>query len=134
LNFLLHFIFLATFTFLYVISIIILRPLRIHKKRPISTITLKVSYLLYLLVFLVLAYLVLFYSRVRAEAEETSAEGSYTIYYIIVIVAFLVPNLGIMLRRKVIKMRAEYNIIFTVINMIVIMVLSFILYTIPWEW
>ena len=51
LNFLLHLIFIATFVFLYVVSIIILRPFRKHRKRPVSTIALKMSYLLYLAVF-----------------------------------------------------------------------------------
>jgi hypothetical protein len=133
LNFLLHFIFIACFLFLFVVSIIILRPFRIHRRRPISTIAFKLSYLVYLFVFLLLAYLVLFYSRARAEIEEPSKRNPFTIYYVMVIIAFLVPNLGIMIRRKVNKLRVQYNVIFTGVNLLVILVLSFIIYTIPWE-
>ncbi len=132
-NFLLHFIFIACFLFLFVVSIIILRPFRIHKRRPISTVAFKLSYLLYLFVFLLLAYLVLFYSRTRDEVEDPAFRNPFTIYYVLVILAFLVPNLGIMLRRKVDKLRVQYNVIFTGINLTVIIILVFIIYTIPWE-
>jgi len=132
-NFLLHFIFIATFLSIFVVSIILLKPFRKHRKRNASTIALKISYLLYLFVFLLLSYLVLFYSRVREEMEDPGVNNSYVIYYIAVIVSFFVPNLGIMLRRKIKKFRNEYNLIFTGINILVILVLLFILYTIPWE-
>ena len=115
------------------VSIIILRPFRIHKKRPVSTVVLKISYLIYLFIFLLLAYLVLFYSRTRGEIEETGAKNHFTIYYILVGIAFLVHNMGIMLRRKVDKLRVQYNVIFTGINLAVILILAFIIYRIPWE-
>jgi len=35
-QFLLHFIFIATFLFVYIIAIIILKPFRLHRKRKIS--------------------------------------------------------------------------------------------------
>jgi len=59
-QFLLHFIFIATFLFVYIIAIIILKPFRLHRKRKFSTITLKLSYLIYLAFFLGFVYLVLF--------------------------------------------------------------------------
>jgi len=80
-----------------------------------------------------LAYLVLFYSRTRGDTEETGVKNPFTIYYILVSVAFLVPNLGIMLRRKVDKLRVQYNVIFTGINFAIILILAFIIYRIPWE-
>jgi hypothetical protein len=132
-NFLLHFIFIATFFFLYIVSIIILRPLRIHRKRPVSTISLKVSYLAYLIVFLVLAYLVLFFSDVPKDDQDQSGDSLFNIYYAIVIFSFFIPNIAIMLRRKVDKLRTAYNIIFTAVNLFVILALSFILYTYPWK-
>ncbi|MCB8994400.1 MAG: hypothetical protein H6538_02210 [Bacteroidales bacterium] len=132
-NFLLHLIFIATFVFLFVVSIIILKPFRIHRKRPVSTIAIKVSYLLYLLSFLLLAYLVLFYSGSRTEEEDELSKNPYLLYYVAVILAFFIPNLGIMLRRKFNKYRPQYNIIFTFINVFTTLVLSFIIYTMPWE-
>ena len=50
-NFLLHFIFITAFLLVYVVAIIILKPFRKHRKRPVSTITLKISYLVYLAAF-----------------------------------------------------------------------------------
>jgi len=119
---------------LYVVSIVILKPFRVHQKRPVSTISLKVSYLVYLLAFLLLAYLVLFYSSVPAEDEENPAgKNPFLLYYITVILAFFIPNLGIMLRRRFNKYRTNYNLIFTAINLFTALVLSFIIYIIPWE-
>jgi len=113
---------------------VILKPFRIHQKRPVSTIALKVSYLFYLLAFLLLAYLVLFYSSVPSEDEENPVgKNPFLIYYITVILAFFIPNLGIMLRRRFNKYRTKYNIIFTAINLFTMLVLSFIIYIIPWE-
>lgn len=132
-NFLLHFIFIATFLFLFIVSIIILRPFRIHRKRPVTTIALKVSYLVYLVVFLVLAYLVLFYSEVPKASESPTNDSLFNIYYAIVIFSFITPNLAIMLRRKVDKFRIAYNLVFTSINLFVILALVFILYSYPWK-
>ncbi len=132
-NFLLHLIFIATFIFLFVVSIIILRPFRVHRKRAVSTIALKVSYLVYLLAFLLLAYLVLFYSGIRSEEDDPSGKNPFILYYVAVILAFFVPNLGIMLRRKFDKLRSQYNLIFTVINLFTTLVLAFIIYTMSWE-
>lgn len=132
-NFLLHLVFIATFIFLYIVSIIILKPFRLHQKRPVSTIAIKVSYLVYLLAFLLLAYLVLFYSGARKEDEEPLGQSPFLIYYIAVILAFFIPNLGIMLRRKFKKFRNEYNYIFTFINLLTTLILGFIIYSIPWE-
>jgi uncharacterized membrane protein YqaE (UPF0057 family) len=133
LNFLLHLVFIATFIILYVVSIIILRPFRIHPKRPVSTITLKVSYLIYLLTFLLLAYLVLFYSGSSVEEEEPTRKNPYVIYYVAVILAFFIPNLGIMLRRRFYKFRTQYNLIFTAVNLFTTLILALIIYTMPWE-
>jgi len=133
LNLLLHLIFIATFIFLFVVSIIILRPFRIHRKRTVSTIALKVSYLIYLLTFLILAYLVLFYSGARSESEEPISKDPYLLYYVAVILAFFIPNLGIMMRRKFDKLRNQYNYIFTGINLFTVLILAFIIYTMPWD-
>ena len=130
--FLLHFIFISAFTILLVVSIRILRPFRKHKKRPVSTILLKVSYLLYLVIFLLFAYLVLFFSRIRSDPEEPDSNIN-TYYYIIVIIAFLLPNLGIMIRRRVNKLRTYYNAVFTGVNLIIVIILVIMMFNIPWE-
>ncbi len=133
LNFLLHLIFIGTFIFLFVVSIIILRPFRVHRKRPVSTIALKTSYLLYLAVFLVLAYLVLFHAGEPPETEDPATDRYLNIYYVVVIIAFFVPNIAIMVRRKISRFRKEYNVFFAVINVLITLSLSYIIYSLSWD-
>jgi hypothetical protein len=104
-----------------------------HKKRPYSTISLKVSYLIYLLTFLFLAYFLLFFSRLKGNPDENTDTNDLTIYYLAMILAFLLPNIGIMLRRKIKKLRTQYNIIFTAINIFITGILLFFIFTIPGE-
>jgi hypothetical protein len=132
LNFLLHSVFIATFLILFIVSFVILRPFRMHRSRPKSTISLKISYLLYLIVFLVLAYLVLFFNGVPTETEEPGFDSGFTIYYIIVIISFIIPNLTIMLRRKFKKFREFYNVFFASLNILITLALLYIMYIVPW--
>jgi hypothetical protein len=132
LNFLLHLIFIATFVFLYVVSIIILRPFRKHKKRNYSTILYKLTYLLYLATFIVLTYLVLFFSSANYQ-DSTNVESVYKIYYGIVSFAFIVPNMAIMFRRKALYIRRFYNIFFGFLNLIVTGSLLYIIFVVPWD-
>ncbi len=127
-GFLLHAIFIATFCFLFVITIIILKPFRIHRKRPVSTIIYKISYLFYLLAFLLLAYKVIFYSVKPGNFENISFDKGYLFYYIMVIIAFLLPNLAIMIRRKISGMRILYNYIFSIINVLIALFLVYLIY------
>ncbi len=115
-NIFLHFIFIAVFTFLIVVSFILLKPFRLHQKRPISTISLKVSYLLFLITFIILTYLILFYADIPDEGTMVGDGLIMSICYIVIISSFFIPNIGIMLRRKIKKGRQYYNIAFTVIN------------------
>ncbi len=133
LDFLLHVVFIATFLLLFIVSIIIIRPFRIHRKRPKSTISLKLSYLIYLVIFLLLSYLVLFFNGKSALEEEPIEDTSFFIYYGVVITAFIVPNLAIMLRRKIKRFREAYNIVFTIVNVLISLALIHIITIIPWE-
>jgi hypothetical protein len=126
-------VFIATFSFLYVVSFIILKPFRIHTKRPVSTIMYKLSYLLYLIVFLALAYLALFFSGGPGNFDDFSLEKEYIIYYVVIIIAFFLPNIAIMLRRRVKELRVLYNYIFTITNFVITLVLFYIIYLIQWE-
>ena len=131
LNFFLHFIFIATFVFLIVVSFILLRPFRAHSTRRISTMALKLSYLLYLIVFILLVYLILFFSEMPEEDEPWADDWLMRLCYIVIIISFFIPNLAIMLRRKVKKMRQEYNVIFTVINVMITLALLFVIRCFP---
>lgn len=115
-NIFLHFIFIAVFAFLIVVSFILLKPFRIHHKRPLSTISLKISYLLFLFSFIILTYLILFFADFPDEGTVGGNGLIMTICYIVIMLSFFIPNLGIMLRRKVKKVRQYYNIAFTIIN------------------
>lgn len=124
-NFFLHFFFITTFTVLIVISFLILRPFRVHRTRMYSTIALKMSYLLYLIVFILLVYLVLFYSDIPASEEPWADQLVMKLSYAIILISFFVPNIAIMLRRKVKKFRHEYNIFFTIMNILISLALAF---------
>jgi len=132
-NFLLHFIFIAAFLLVYVIAIIILKPFRLHRKRPVSTITLKASYLIYLATFMLLAYLVLFFSITSEPTEEAAEEKILNVFTIFSVFAFFIPNVGIMIRRSVKSWRVSYNYIFTAINLIIAGGLIYYITDIPWQ-
>jgi len=132
-QFLLHFIFIATFLFVFIIAIIILKPFRIHRKRKISTITLKLSYLLYLAFFLGFVYLVLFFANNDVTTEDVMEDRTSVIYYIIVLVSFFLPNIGIMIRRKFKKGRGIYNYAVTFLNFCVMLALIYMMNHIQWS-
>jgi uncharacterized membrane protein YhaH (DUF805 family) len=117
-NFLLHFIFIATFSFLFFMSIFILRPLRVHRTRPLSTMSLKISYLLFLFTFIALSYMILFFTDLTTEGTLDPDQTVETMSFIVLGTAFFVPNLAIMLRRKVKSGRRAYNVFFTFVNLL----------------
>jgi hypothetical protein len=101
-----------------------LKPHQLHKRRLLSTLMLKVTYLFYLLVLLIVVY---FSTLLRG--------GLGTVFYGIEFFAFLivlfVPNIGILARKLgyFSKKRESYNWFFTVINLlsvIAILVMFFI--------
>ncbi len=132
-QFLLHFIFIATFLFVYIIAIIILKPFRLHRKRKISTISLKLSYLVYLAFFLAFVYLVLFFASNEVNTDETTENGTSVIYYVIVLISFFIPNIGIMIRRRFKKNRGIYNYLGTFLNITIILALVYMMSQIQWS-
>ena len=132
-QFLLHFIFIATFLFVYIIAIIILKPFRLHRKRKASTITLKLSYLIYLAFFLAFVYLVLFFADNEVNTEENMENGTSAIYYVIVLVSFFIPNIGIMIRRRFKTNRGLYNYLVSFLNFIIIGALVFMMSQVQWD-
>jgi hypothetical protein len=132
-QFLLHFIFIATFLFVYIIAIIILKPFRLHRKRKLSTMALKLSYLVYLALFLAFVYLVLFFADNEVNTEENMENGTSAIYYIIVLLSFFIPNIGIMIRRRFKNNRGSYNYLVTVLNFLIILALVFLMSQVQWD-
>jgi hypothetical protein len=79
--------------------------------------------------FFLMAYLVLFYAYASSDDNDT-IKNPFPIYYLAVILAFFVPNFGIIFRRKFEKFRVQYNYIFTLINLVTTLILGLIIYSI----
>lgn len=132
-NFLLHFIFIAAFLLIFIIAIIILKPFRIHRKRPMSTIFLKASYLVYLACFLLMAYLILFFSASTEPAEDVDEERLLNLLTIFSVLAFFIPNIGIMIRRRISTWRVSYNYLVTALNLLISIGLIWFILDLPWQ-
>jgi len=132
-SFLLHFIFIAAFLLIYIIAIIILKPFRIHRKRPVSTIFLKSSYLLYLACFMLLAYLILFFSATTEPTEEVDEEKVLNTLTLFSVLAFFIPNIGIMIRRRIGSWRVTYNYLMTALNLLISLGLIWFIVDLPWQ-
>ena len=132
-TFLLHFIFIAAFLLVYVVAIIILKPFRLHRKRAVSTISIKTSYLIYLATFMLLAYLILFFSITSEPTEEAMEENIFNLFTIFSVFAFFITNVGIMIRRSAKSWRVTYNYLFTAINLIIAGGLIYYITDMPWQ-
>ncbi|MDX2413657.1 MAG: hypothetical protein QNK33_00580 [Bacteroidales bacterium] len=90
-----------------------LKPHRVHKKYPLSTLLLKISYLVYLLTLLVIVYL-----------SSLVQPGLSAVFYEIQFFAFLlilfVPTIGIFARKMghFRKKRESFYYFFTLINIL----------------
>ena len=93
------------------ISYAYLKPHQIHKRRPVSTLLLKGSYLLYMLVLLILVYL----SVIVKDGLESVFYG---IEFFAFLVVLFVPTIGIFARKleQFRKIRENYNYFFTLVN------------------
>ncbi|HEX7493152.1 MAG TPA: hypothetical protein VF346_02955 [Bacteroidales bacterium] len=93
-----------------------LKPHQLHKRRMVSTLLLKISYLVYLLVLLVIIYLS---ALVRGGLETVF----YGIEFFAFLIVLFVPTIGIFARKlgQFSKKREGYNYFFTVVNVLSIM-------------
>lgn len=93
-----------------------LKPHLLHSRRPVSTLFLKISYLVYLMVLLVIIYL-----------SALVKGGLETVFYGVEFFAFLfvlfIPTIGIFARKlgQFSKKRVGYNYFFTVVNSLCIL-------------
>ena len=108
-------LFLAAFFFIFFVAIVMLKPMSFHNQRKISTALLKFSYLSYLAIFLIFAYFFMFYGGNNFFNVSHSEESNNSVHFSLMVMAFFVPNLGIMIRRKV-KMRSTFNSTMATIN------------------
>ncbi|MGD0340107.1 MAG: hypothetical protein ABSA76_00150 [Bacteroidales bacterium] len=101
-----------------------LKPHLLHKRRLVSTLLLKVSYLFYLLVLLIVVYLSILY---KGGLENVF----FGIEFFAFLIVLFVPNIGIFARKlgRFSKQRESYNYFFTVVNIlsvIAILVMFFV--------
>ena len=90
-----------------------LKPHQLHKHRLVSTLLLKISYLAYLLVLLIIIYL----SALVRGGLETVFSG---IEFFAFLVVLFVPTIGIFARKlgHFSKKREGYNYFFTAVNVL----------------
>jgi hypothetical protein len=95
-----------------------LKPHELHKRRLVSTLLLKISYLVYLLVLLIIIYL----SALVKGGLETVFFG---IEFFAFLVVLFVPTIGIFARKlgQFSKKREGYNYFFTIVNVLSIIAL-----------
>jgi len=95
-----------------------LKPHQLHKRRLVSTLLLKISYLTYLLILLIVVYLS---ALVKGGLEEVF----FGIEFFAFLVVLFVPTIGIFARKlgHFSKNREGYNYFFTVVNVLSIIVI-----------
>ena len=95
-----------------------LKPHQFHKRRLISTLILKASYLLYLLVLLIVIYLS---ALVKGGLEIVF----FGIEFFVFLVVLFVPTIAIFARKlgQFSKRREKYNYIFSAVNVISIIII-----------
>jgi hypothetical protein len=115
LNFILGIVFIII---IFSIAYAYLKPHQLHKRRPVSTLLLKGSYLLYLLVLLIVVY---FSSLVKGGLNEVF----YGVEFFAFLVVLFVPTIGIFARKlgQFNKRRENFNYFFTVVNALCIIAL-----------
>ncbi|MEE4198729.1 MAG: hypothetical protein V2I54_13910 [Bacteroidales bacterium] len=106
-----HFLMMIVFLTIYLLAFVVIKPFLINYKRKISTLSLKISYLIYLAMLLVCVYLFMFFGPSDIEYQLSNMA------FVIFLLLLFIPNLGILLRRKFQKIRIFYNYFFSGINL-----------------
>ena len=109
---LLHIILFIVFLLTFIMAYNYLKPFRINRKRKYSTLSLKLSYLIYLIFLLFFVFLFLLFGADKVEYRITDS-----VFFGVLILLFL-PNIGILIRRKIKNIRTIYNYLFTTINIV----------------
>jgi Kef-type K+ transport system membrane component KefB len=109
---------IAFIIIIFSIAYAYLKPHQLHKRRAVSTLLLKGSYLLYLMVLLLVVY---FSSLVKGGLEKVF----FGIEFFAFLIVLFVPTIGIFARKlgQFSKRRENYNYFFTVINTLCIIAL-----------
>lgn len=106
-----HLILLIIFLLTYILAYSFVKPFLINRKRKYSTLALKLTYMLFLAFLLVFVYLFLLFGANQITYQISDME-----FFGILILLFL-PNIGILIRRKIKGIRVFYNYLFSLINL-----------------
>lgn len=95
-----------------------LKPHRFHKRRKLSTLLLKASYLLYILVLVVVVYRAIYH---KGGLHEVFLEIEFFAFLLVL----FAPTIGIFTRKLgyFSKQRESYNYFFTLVNLLSIVAL-----------
>jgi lysylphosphatidylglycerol synthetase-like protein (DUF2156 family) len=119
-------ILLLIFLFIYVLAFVIVKPFILNYKRLISTLSLKITYLIYVFCLLVCTYLFIFFG-----SKDIGHKLNELVFFSLLI-CFFIPNLGILFRRKFEVYRDVYNYVFSAINILVTILIIFKLNQLHW--
>jgi len=132
-QFVLHLVFVSTFAFFFIMAIILVKPLRFHQTRKVSTAMLKFSYLVYLFIFLLYIYLFLFYQEMPVNGDKPDESAAFRYEYLLLLLAFLIPSFGMLLRRRAKGWRTQYNYIFSAVNILISFYIVLQLFVTDWS-
>ena len=80
-----------------------------------------------------MAYLILFFSSSAEPSEEVDEERVLNMLTVFSIFAFFIPNIGIMVRRRISSWRVSYNYIVTALNLLISLGMIWFILDLPWE-
>ncbi len=126
-NYFIRFLFIVTFFFVFSMAVVAIKPLKINKLRKWSTLFLKFSYLFYFFFFLGFIWCTLFF------IDNQPGEGEHIFNIGLLIISFVIPNVGIIIRRKIKEFRIKYNYILTVANLLISAYIIYLLIDTNWK-
>lgn len=120
------FVYATVFLIVFVTAWTSLKPFKLHKKRKLSTLALKISYLGYLAVYMIFIFILIFNPENKINNQEIT-EKWLKFYLIVFLTITLIPNIGILVRKKIKKAREKFNITFSVLNAFSLLVILLLL-------
>jgi hypothetical protein len=122
-NILKHILGIVFIIIIFSIAYAYLKPHQLHKRRPVSTLLLKGSYLLY---FLILLFVVYFSALVKGGLEKVF----FGVEFFAFLIVLFVPTIGVFARKlgQFSKKRESYNYFFTLVNALCIIALLLMYY------
>lgn len=108
-------LFIFAFLTIFLVAYFLLKPFRVHVKRPYSTMILKLTYLVYLASAFFFTFVFMFYNGERVLYLEDIDDPRATMHFILMLVSLFIPNAAIFIRRRFRK-RTAYNLFFSFVN------------------